>query len=218
MKKQILLAAATMVMGMAVIGCGHKEAAATEATTVAEATTAAEVTSEAETETEAAEVQAPVLADEEAYAEIISALPKGQFYAFADIDAKNDALLVTENTFEMEDGVKAAIDAKIYGLGDDGEIIEYGEVFSEGTAYPLSVYEGCLMFGGNHHVGMEYIENGCMVTKEDADEVFDEKGNAKYFYFSLDDKFEGEVENNEKLTALYDKYADAVVIDFTEVE
>jgi hypothetical protein len=56
------------------------------------------------------------------------------------------------------------------------------------------------------------------VTKEDAEETFDEDGNATYYYFSLDDEFEGEVDDDSHLMQLFDEYGEADVVDFTVIE
>ena len=210
LKSIVLAAAAMLVMGLILNGCGNKT---TETKTE---TTAAAVT-EANAE---AGMKAPFQENEKAYAEIIDKLPKGQFYGFADMDEKNDALLVTDETFTNADGKLCAANATIYGLDKDGKIIEYGIVESTSTADPLATYEGCLMFAGHHHVGMTYIDESVssLITKEDASESFDSKGNASYFYFSHDDEFEGEVEDDSKLISLLEKYEKAVAVRFTEVK
>ena len=156
----------------------------------------------------------------ETFDSIIGSLEPGQAYAFAEIDADNDVLLITNGTYDNRDGNMAAIDAIIYGYGADQKIMEYGQVMSEGTAYPLAQKDGYIYFGGGHHVGKEYIDESVssIITKEDASETFDNNGKATYYYFSLDPKYEGEVADDTNLFRLFDEYSKATIINFTIVE
>ena len=202
-----------MAGAMVLAGCGTQQAAQTTASS----SQASSASSEATAETSEASVYDQ---DMEAYADIIGGLEAGQAYAFADMDENHDALLVAADVYDDLDGNKVAIAATIYGFDKDGNIMEYGTVESTDTGYPLSVVDGCLIFGGNHHIGMEFIdeENGSIITKEDASETFDKDGNATYYYFSLEEEFEGEVEDNSHMSDLNGKYADATPIVFTVVE
>lgn len=157
---------------------------------------------------------------EDPYDKIIKGLKPGQAYAYADFSTEHEALLVTDGVFENGDGTMAAIDATIYGYDAEGKIMEYGTVMSEGTAYPLAVKDGYLYFGGNHHMSKEFLDESVssVMTKEDATEVFDEDANATYYYFSLDDKFEGEVKDDSHLLSLFGEYGEAKVVGFKVVE
>lgn len=190
------------------VGCGKEQAVVANNET-------ANVDTSVEEESN---ITSPVLKAMDAYDSVISGLQPGQAYAFADMCDTYDALLVTDYTYDNLDGNIAAIDATIYGLDNDNNVIELGRVTSEGTAYPLAIYESYLMFGGNHHMGMEFISGGNITTKYDATEVFDTDGNATYYLFDLDNEFEGEVEDNSKLTELYDMYFNATILNFTVVE
>jgi hypothetical protein len=155
------------------------------------------------------------------YDEVISSLNAGQAYAYVDIaGGEHQALLVADDTYDDGNGHNAAISAELYCLDTDGSVISYTNVLSEGTAYPIAVKDGYLYYGGNHHVAKEYIDlqYASVVTKEDAEETFDEDGNTTYYYFSLDDEFEGEVDDDSYLARLFDEYGDADVVDFTIVE
>lgn len=203
-KKSFVAMMAAVTVMISLVGCGKNAPAEKEEPSqeiVAEET-----------------VVTPFLDDVEKYDSVISQLNAGQSYAFAAISEENDVLLVTDGVYEYEEGLKAAINATLYTLDEQGEVVELGKVFSEGTAYPLAVYEDCLMFGGNHHMGMIFVKDGNVVTKMDADEVFDESGNATYYYFGYEEHFEGEVEDNTKLTEMFDLYAKATVLSFQESE
>lgn len=226
MKKNFLIVTAIMVCALA--GCGKTDAdlAPVETQTETVSEIADEVSTEVATEAAVEETSAAVSSDTnaedmKAYASIIETIPSGSAYAFAHISENANALLVTDYTYTYEEDLIAAIDATIYFLDADGNPKEYGKVMSDGTGYPLSLSDNLyLMYGGNHHMAKTFIDaaNGSMMTKEDAEEVFDTDGNATYYYFSLDEEFEGEVEDNSKLTPLYDEFHNATIIPFTVVE
>lgn len=159
-------------------------------------------------------VEAPFLTNLEKYDSIISKLTKNQYYAFAGIGEDYDALLVADGVYDNGDGNMAAIDAKVYGFGNDGKLYEAGSVWSDGTAYPLAVYENSIMFGGNHHMTMACVRDGAVIIEKEADEVFDEQGNATYSYNegNIDDI--KEVEDDSILTEMYELYSKATVINF----
>lgn len=161
-------------------------------------------------------VATPFLNDLEKYDSVISNLKEDQYYAFADICKDYDVLLVADSVFDNGNGEMESISAKLYGLDENDKVFELGEVSSTGTAYPLAVYDGCLMFGGHHRVAEVFADGGSMITKKDASEEFDQTGAAKYFYFDLDEKFEGEVEDDSKFMAMWEDYEKATIISFTK--
>lgn len=170
-------------------------------------------------ENEAEEVTEPFTNASELYADIIDTLTDKQWYAFAEISPDTDVLLVTEYTYDNLDGNMAAIDSTIYAPDKDGKVIEYSTVQAAGTSYPLKVYEGCLYVCTGHCVNKLYIDtkNGAVMTKEYAEEVFDESGNSTYYYMSLDDESEGEDPDNARLKKLFDEFNNkATVINFSQ--
>lgn len=177
-----------------------------------------EAPEEAEEETEENTVTTPFLDDLEKYDSIISELTTEQYYAFAEIGEDYDALLVADGVYDNGDGNMAAIDAKVYGFGNDGNLYEAGVVWSDGTAYPLAVYDGHIMFGGNHHMTMAHVVDGSIVIVKEASEEFDEQGNATYSYNegNIDDI--REVEDDSILKEMYDTYAKATVLNFFQGE
>jgi hypothetical protein len=200
MKKRIILSACVLTAGIVFTGCG------------------ASAGDEAVGDVALIEDNA---ADDGAYEEIINSLDAGQAYAYADIaGSDNKALLIASGAYDNGDGTMAAIDAEIYCKDKSGEVISYSYITSDGTAYPISEKDGFLYYGGNHHVAKIYIDisNEAVMTKEDAEEVFDTDGNATYYYFSLDEEFDGEVDDDSHLTQLFDEYGEADVIEFTVVE
>ncbi len=208
------MVATAVVVGFS--GCGKNE----EVTTVEEATTVEEsdATVEQTVEKEESIVTPPFLSDREKYDSIISKLTTDQYYAFAGIGEDYDALLVADGVFDNGDGNMAAIDAKVYGIGEDGVIYEAGSVWSDGTAYPLAVYENSIMFGGNHHMTMACVKDASVIIEKEADEVFDEQCNVTDTYNegNIDDI--KTVEDDSILSEMFKTYESAVVINFFQGE
>ena len=221
-KCSLVVATAILSVGM-LMGCGktaQNENAAAEP--VKEATeTLTEEVSEKEEVAEAEEeesVTTPFLDDLEKYDSIISTLTTEQYYAFAEVGEDYDALLVADGVYDNGDGNMAAIQAKVYGFGNDGKIYEAGMVWSAGTAYPIAVYDKHLMFGGNHNMAMANVVDGSVIIQKEAFEVFDEQGNATYTYNNgnIDEEFE--VEDDSVLAEMYDMYSKATVLNFFQGE
>lgn len=229
-KWSVIFLAAALSVGM-LMGCGQKAAGEAKEEKKQETETVQEVKEEpteevakepAEEVAEAVEeeessITPPFLADMEKYDSIISTLTTEQYYAFADAGDGYDVLLVTDGVFDNGDGNMAAIDATVYGLAN-GEPCYAGSVWSDGTAYPIAVYENMLMFGGNHHMAMANVIDAAVITQKEAYEEFDEKGNATYFLDEGDIDNIKELEDNSVLTEMYDIYGKAVVLNFFQGE
>ena len=157
--------------------------------------------------------------DAAAYDAVISKLKKGESYAFADIDSENDALLTTDYTYDNLDGNRASIKATVYGFDKNGSLVNYGDVESSGTAYPLSAKDGYLYVAGKINVTKYYIDESKseFVKAEEAYGKFDKDGNVTYYY-GKDGKEAKEAKDDTELTRLFDEYMNAVIINFTEAE
>lgn len=224
--KKVYVATLSAVLGASILaGCGKKEATQT-ATEPEQNVEKVEETVEEPVEEEVVAVEeqetgtvvTPFLDDLEKYDSIISGLTKDQYYAFAEIGEDYDALLVTDGVYDYGDGIMAAIDAKVYGFGNDGIIYEAGSIWSDGTAYPISVYEKSIMFGGNHRMAMACVRDGSIIIQKEADEVFDEQGNATYSYNegNIDDI--REVPDDSILTEMFEMFGNATVVNFFQGE
>ena len=206
MRKKSLLLILTVAASLAVLaGCGNtntaedggniaaaateEEVVTTEVTPVAEEAEPVEVEEE-ETVAEAKEEAIPdfmpssfveIQAMKEtfdSFDELISYLEPGQGYAYCNIFGRDDeVLIICENTYEYEDGKMAAIDGSLY-VNENGVIKNMGNMFSEGTAYPISLdSEGYIFTGGNHRmeVGCASAEYGGYMILKSAHEEFDEQ-------------------------------------------
>lgn len=219
MKKNILKKTLLAALAVSVLtACGQQPVAEeTAPETVAE-----ETAPEAETEVneEESNINPPVLAAAEMYDSIISELQPGQAYAFADICSDYDVLLVADGVYDDLNGNNATIEAKVYAVNPDGEIEEFTTVTSGATAYPLAVYDGCLMVVNNARAMMEYInpEVCSVITKKCVEISYDEDGNPSCSYMDEATQSEGTVEGDEMMMEMYDIYSNATVLNFTVVE
>lgn len=170
---------------------------------------------------EESNVNPPVVAAMEKYDSIISGLQPGQAYGFADICTAFDVLLVSEDgAYDCGDGTMGAVNVKIYGLDADGNVMEYGVANSGHTAYPLAVYDGCLMTCNNARTMMEYInaDSLSMITRKCVEVSYDEDGNASYAFMDADTQTDGVADDDSMMQEMLDMYSNATVINFTVVE
>lgn len=218
--KKCLAAIAIVVLSVGMLaGCGKNGAEVTseeQKQAIAEEVTEDPVEEVAETEEETS-VTTPFLDDLEKYDSIISTLTTNQYYAFAGVCEDYDVLLVADGVYDNGDGNMAAIDATVYGI-DNGEPCYAGSVWSDGTAYPIAVYEDKLMFGGNHKMAMANVVDAAVIVQKEAYEEFDEQGNATYFLNEGDIDNIKELEDDSVLTEMYETYAQATVINFFQGE
>ena len=220
-KLSVALLVGALSAGM-LMGCGKKAAEEVKEEPKQETEAVEEVKEEpveevAEVEEEESSITSPFLADLEKYDSIISTLTTEQYYAFADAGDGYDILLVANGAYDNGNGNMAAIDATVYGL-DNGEPCYAGSVWSDGTAYPIAVYENMLMFGGNHSMSMANVKDAAVIIQKEAYEEFDEQGNATYFLNEGDIDNIKELEDNSVLTEMFDTYSKATVINFFQGE
>lgn len=151
--------------------------------------------------------------------DFIEGLEQGKWYAAVELSTtENPIILVADQAYDNGDGTMATIFADLYAFNEEGKIVKYGHLESTGTAYPLAASEGYLYYAGNHHISKMFVDESCsaLLTKEDASEIFNEKGESTYYYFSLEDGFAGKVEDSSRLDKLFSEYTSAKVIAFTQ--
>ena len=147
------------------------------------------------------------------FTEMLSDFKKGMGFANVKV-GDTDVFLASSGTYNGENNTKNAIDASVFMYNDKGEICYLGQVQSAGTAYPIAVSDGCLVTGGHHNVTKTTVREGKLVVAEEARENFDTDANATYTYTTEKDG-EQKVENDTKLTELFDEYAAAEIVDFS---
>lgn len=206
-----VIAAAVLTVGM-LVGCGNSgNKNITEEPTQE---TIEEVKDEVvETEEEETTVVTPFLKDLEMYDSIISTLTTNQYYGFAGVGDGYDVLLVADEVYDNGDGNMVSIDATVYGI-ENGEPCYAGSVWSDGTAYPIAVYDDLLMFGGNHKMAMANVVDAAVIVQKEAYEEFDDQGNATYFLNEGDIDNIKELEDDSILTEMFKAYSEATAIYF----
>jgi len=207
----VVIAAAVLTVGM-LVGCGNSgNENITEEPTQK---TTEEVKDEVvETEEEETTVVTPFLKDLEMYDSIISTLTTNQYYGFAGVGDGYDVLLVADEVYDNGDGNMVSIDATVYGI-ENGEPCYAGSVWSDGTAYPIAVYDDLLMFGGNHKMAMANVVDAAVIVQKEAYEEFDDQGNATYFLNEGDIDNIKELEDDSILTEMFKAYSEATAIYF----
>ncbi len=133
---------------------------------VAETETAASDTAQPEEEKateeeEESNITPPFLADEDLYKDVISGLSEDSYYAFADVGLENDILIVAkkDTVFDNGDDTMASTEGDVYLADKDGKITELGHIDGGGTAAPLAVGDGFILYA-NH-------ESACSVKVND---------------------------------------------------
>lgn len=172
-------------------------------------------------------LEAELMSDSfESYEDIISKLNPGNAYAYVQVMGCDEQLLaIAEGAYDNGDGNMAAIDASFY-LFKDGKVNNIGNVYSSGTAYPISLTkDGKVYSGGNHEVDVSCVcpETEGIMTLVYAYESFDESGNATYGGFVRtepdlgNDGEEIAEDDSSVLEGLYEEYGKLSPINFTVV-
>lgn len=152
--------------------------------------------------------------EEDIYNSVVSSLAKEDSYAYVELQGlEHPVLLVTDGTWEA-DGKKEAMYCQVYYVSG-GEAKLYGEILTQGTAYPVT-YDQDGIYGAGHHYVIRYIldtEADELVEAEYANEIFDEDANVTYSYFNLEDG-EAIVEDDTRLNEMFDKWGNTEAVDF----
>ncbi len=157
MRKRIAFAALLTAFIFIIASCG---------TNGKESTATAAPSEETEVKTEKAEeggdvneVTSPFENDLEQYKDILSSLPKDSYFAFVEMGEGSDVLLVTkEDSVFGEEQKKMSTEATVYAPDKDGKIIEYGDVYSGGTAYPFGVKDKKLYYANHTQELSAYVD------------------------------------------------------------
>ena len=175
MKKKIALLLTGMLALSAFAGCGAKEqAAVSQATETKQESTEAQASDGGAAEEEK---RSAFEVDLDSYESLVASAPKDAYYAFADLADTSDALILAPGdvTFDNGDDAIAATGGTIYGYGPDGKIMEYGYVEGGGTATPLAVGDGHVLFyGGHDYMNKVTLDTNAGKLLIDEGEYFDE--------------------------------------------
>lgn len=158
--------------------------------------------------------------------EIISELDKDNAYAIVKVFGLDEDVLIITNATYDNGGIMASIDGSVY-RNDNGSVTCIGNVFSSGTAYPISIdKDGMIYSGGNHEVNVSCIsqETNAIMNMIYAYETFDEDQNVTYggFVRSTNNVYEDgeEIDENDSsvLQELYKKYGETTPINYTVIQ
>lgn len=145
-------------------------------------------------------------------------LSDGMGYANATI-SDIDVLLVCSGCYDDLEGHMASIDSAVF-MYIDGVPTQIGTVYSGGTAYPISIYDGCIYTAGNHYVCKYSIIDNKLVLAESISELYDSDGNCTYYYNSADGQNNSDLDQ-EEISNLMSKYltemATGDIVSFTVV-
>lgn len=163
----------------------------------------------------------------DSFDEIISLLEKGNAYAITKIYGyDDDVLLIAEGAYDNLDGNMASIEGSVY-INDNGTVKNVGNIYSMGTAYPISLdADNKVYCGGNHEINVIALskEFNSVMNMTYAYESFDEKGNASYggFIRSTNSVYEDgeniDEKDSSKLEGLYKNYSETTPINYTVIE
>ncbi|MCR4657003.1 MAG: hypothetical protein K5770_12350 [Lachnospiraceae bacterium] len=164
----------------------------------------------------------------DSYEDLISCLKEGNGYAYIELEGYDGELLaIAEATFDDLEGHQASMEVYLYG-DYDGEVVNIGNFFSYGTAYPIRCDGKLLYGGGNHEYESDFLnEDGTGLMVKDLISVdYDEQGNASYYGFLRDKNVfdedkeipEDPAEAEELFNELTEAAMEVPVIDFEVVE
>ena len=90
----------------------------------------------------------------DSFDDVIANLMQGQGYAYVQLQGEDDQLLaVTDLVFLADD---SASEACIYGIRD-GKAVNIGNVFGNGSAFPLRYKDGIIYGGDNHRYETYFV-------------------------------------------------------------
>ncbi len=146
------------------------------------------------------------------FTKMLDDFKKGMGYANEPV-GDTDVFFASSGTYNDENGNANAIDASLFVYDSNGSIVYIGQVASAGTAYPLALKDGFLYTCSHHKVVKYTIQDGKLLSSEEAEETFDTDGNATYSY-AVDGKEAQTVDDNSNLTRLFEEYENAKPIIF----
>lgn len=150
----------------------------------------------------------------EIYSSVTDTLSTGKHFAMVDLGGKEEAFLVTDYVYDDLEGHMATINAHVYVTGSNGKVVDCGEVFSQGTAYPLAVKDSCLFTAGHRFIQKHTFRNGKMIEAGNLLEVLDSLGEPLHYVIDGDMVC---LPGDSLVQAAYDEWAAAEVLSFSPI-
>ncbi len=157
--------------------------------------------------------------DCDTFTQIVDKLDSGRAYANVTL-GDTDVLLIASGSFDDTDGHYNCIDANIFCYVD-GKPKYIGCAASNSTAYPVAVKDGFLYVGGHHFISKYTVSNNELIISETSDELFDENGNATYYYSSDDGGDYSNISQDEAekiFDRLNEEMSKADIVDFDVIK
>lgn len=162
----------------------------------------------------------------ESYDEVISLLQPGEAYAYGEVmghDGK--VLIIAPSAYDNLDGNMVSIDASFYA-DNNGKVTNIGNVYSDGTAYPVRLDGGIIYTAGNHRYEEDAVapETGGIMVIKYIVQSFDEDGNSSYTGFIREsNSFEApesevSISNDDEFYSYFPELGEKTVVNFTVVK
>lgn len=152
----------------------------------------------------------------ERFSSVTDTLSAGKHFALVDLGWKDEALLITDYVYDDLEGHMATINAHVYAADSDGKVVDCGEVFSQGTAYPLAVKDSCLYTAGHRFIRKHTLKygSGKMDSAGDLLEELDSLGEP--LRYIIDDDIVC-LPGDSLVKAYYDEWAAADILSFSPI-
>lgn len=152
----------------------------------------------------------------ERFSPVTDTLSAGKHFALANLGGRDDALLITGYVYDDLEGHMAAINARVYTTDQYGNVVDRGEVYSQGTAYPLAVKDSCLFTAGHRFIQKHTLKfgDGELWGAGDLLEVLDSLGEPLHYVIDGDMVC---LPGDSLVRAAYEELAKADVLSFSPV-
>ena len=152
----------------------------------------------------------------ERFSSVTDTLSSGKHFTMVNLGGKEQALLITDYVYDDLEGHLATINAHVYATDSHGNVIDCGEVFSQGTAYPLAVKDSCLFTSGHRFIQKHTLRNGNgkMIEAGDLLEVLDSYGEPLHYVIDGDMVC---LPGDSLVLAAYNELAAAEVLSFSPI-
>ena len=151
----------------------------------------------------------------ERFSSVTDTLSAGKYFTMADLGGEEDALLIADFVYDDLEGNVATINAHVYSTDPEGNVVDCGTVYSQGTAYPLAVRGGRLFTSGHRFIHKYCLgSNGQLETAGSVLEVLDSLGEPLRYIIDGDMVC---LPGDSLELAAYDEWAGADILSFSPV-
>ena len=156
----------------------------------------------------------------DSFDDVIANLTEGQGYAYLQLKGSDDELLAITDLVFLADN--SASEACLYGIRD-GKAVNMGNVYGNGSAFPLRLKDGIIYGGDNHRYETYFISEewqSLMMKDYVSDGVIE--GSGQFMGFTREtSKYEDTVDytgGQEKFDQLMAEREEVPIIEFTMIK